>query len=191
MLLASDDPKTIAPMLREHFGYLADTPGYEEVVAGLADCAQRIEREDEVWRVVFKDGEEWEAVTLECGSEASHDELAGLPDYHQRLAAPHALLTAECGYDGCMLSTGFDYEDEQIPPSLRELQPEPICALVIGSNQMFYHPSWRGEHGIPLLCFSSGGYIESAYSIGAGAYILRWLATSLDVAVPELPRVKL
>lgn len=89
MFIESRSPEEFVALLQDHFLYLADTPGYEEVLRSLMAKAKRIEKVDFYWRVVFAEGEEWEVIALDWGRPLKDSEHTHLPNHHRELVAPH------------------------------------------------------------------------------------------------------
>jgi hypothetical protein len=185
--IVNDNPLQFVPELIEHFSYLADTPGYKNVLDEIMSKAKLVSKTHDrlCWRIMFDNkGSQLEVVT---GPPLDNKEASDFPDYYRSLVAAHSWLRIG---DYELHSYGQDFDEDEewgnVPKEFRQEMENLFSPIRCGSNLIFYHPYEKNDQGFPMICYTSSQSIESIYGINAGAYMLNYLASLLDILTPEL-----
>jgi hypothetical protein len=185
--IINDNPSQFVPELIDHFGYLADTSGYQLVLESIMSTANFVSKthDSSRWRIIFNhDGDQIEVLT---GPPLPPDRALGLPDYYRSLLIAHSWLRIE---DWELHSHSKDFDEDlefgDVPKEFRPYLHTLTTPIRCGSNLIFYHPCEKNAQGLPMICYSSSQKIESIYGINAGAYMLNYWADLLDIQTPQL-----
>ena len=67
---------------------------------------------ENAWVILFRNGEEWERITLTCGKALSNNEVKNLSKFHRSLISSYGYIRIDVGYDVCELNEGRNYDSD-------------------------------------------------------------------------------
>ncbi|MDI7237793.1 WGR domain-containing protein [Leptospira santarosai] len=179
--------KNLQLALIDHFSYLADSPGFEDIPQILFAESKSVSCTKEQLTVIFRSGEILRAYPPKPEISAEY------PESYKKLLARHKLIELERARLKLGDHKQFEVELlEDIESELLEITEAKniICPLWDYSDCWLYHPEEKnmmGEPNIHYLCHE-GGDIENATPYNAGALFLRRCCESLKIkfAVAEI-----
>ncbi len=167
-----------------HFAYLADSPGFDEVLKAVMSNAKKAELKDGNLVVTFGDKQ-----VLTATPAGNPKEYKAWPKSFKALVSKHEMLSFPDDSGWCIMlgdHGGFEKDGFEELEDMEEDVLSPICDY---SDWYIYHPKEKNASNEPGLCYASheGSGIDAPLDYNAGSLFLEKMARAMEikVAIPK------